>query len=168
MTFAEQFLQHNTKVLLTPFCSYRLLGVNDLSTIPIQDEPDIDCNSFSLTTHQKEYCQYAPELLNVIALGTRLGILECQSIFSVSRWNCTTFVGNDLFGSFVNTCKCLLRKKCMVHFSGRREEMGKVGNLNVPASKRVCKLTDKVDPVIFSDPDPQTILDLKVQYSGKT
>lgn len=46
--------------------------------------------------------------------------------------------------------------------------MGKVGNLNVPASKRVCKLTDKVDPVIFSDPDPQTILDLKVQYSGKT
>ena len=77
--------------------------MNDLSLKVVPDNPsDVDCDALGLQDWQREYCKYSPELLSVIAYGTRLGILECQNLFSVSRWNCTTFFGENLFGSFVN------------------------------------------------------------------
>ncbi len=61
-------------------------------------------NQGILSDEQTEKCTNVDGESSVpaIAQGTRRAILECQSRFDNNRWNCTTFEGNNLFGSFVS------------------------------------------------------------------
>lgn len=55
---------------------------------------------------QISQCQSEPVIRDSLARGARAAIIDCQRQFNESRWNCPTFYGANLFGSFVATCKC--------------------------------------------------------------
>ncbi len=58
-----------------------------------------------LSNNQENVCAEdgnGADTVPAIARGTRQAILQCQTQFECSRWNCTTFIGDNLFGSFVS------------------------------------------------------------------
>ena len=65
----------------------------------------MDCGSLNrslATPRELDFCKQNKTLVQLIAVGNRRGILECQDTFAGSRWNCTTFHGDNLFGKFIN------------------------------------------------------------------
>ena len=88
----------------------RSLGLSNCA-----NKDDNSCNNCDtleqdgfLDTNQKDLCSAnndGTEAVPAIARGTRQAILQCQTQFNSSRWNCTTFQGNHLFGSFVSECE---------------------------------------------------------------
>ena len=80
-----------------------MLGVEDISKS--SDSSGFDCESLNrslATTRELEFCKENKTLVQLIAAGSRKAIVQCQQQFSASRWNCTTFQGDDLFGKFIN------------------------------------------------------------------
>ncbi len=93
-----------TRTLL--FSSCRSLGVNPISTNKCtDDDPCPTCDELqnsTLTSSQGTLCQQSVAAVKNIARGVRQAIISCQSHFTNSRWNCSTFFGSDLFGQFIN------------------------------------------------------------------
>ena len=74
--------------------------------------PDpVDCQNVispaNLTSTQLAGCNDADanKIFRSFSVGTRNGIIQCQRSFNLSLWNCTTFNGRNLFGSFINNSK---------------------------------------------------------------
>ena len=47
------------------------------------------------------FCESRVKTIETIATGVRKGIVQCQEQFAEAKWNCTTFVGDNLFGAFI-------------------------------------------------------------------
>ena len=95
-------LSFSSLSLSSYFSLLRSLGVvRDLSEHVVESTP---CNSLStiLNGTQLNFCNYNQKVINSIAIGARRGIIACQNGFENWRWNCTTFTGDYLFGSFVS------------------------------------------------------------------
>ena len=58
--------------------------------------------------HQEKACRKDPATIPAIARGIRKAIIDCQTRFNESRWNCSTFYGEHLFGAFIDQSKLLL------------------------------------------------------------
>lgn len=51
---------------------------------------DRGCNNIAgLVKEQKALCRQNPALMEVIGLGAKLGLQECQHQFATSKWNCS-------------------------------------------------------------------------------
>ena len=81
--------------------THRSLGLQECAASFSQCDNCADTHLF--TSHQQQLCSDNGEtqLVRAISRGTLESIRDCQRQFSNSQWNCTTFKGDYLFGSFV-------------------------------------------------------------------
>ena len=93
--------------LLTPHTctlSHRALGVSGCSQLSGTTCPS--CTQLNqdnlLTEAQRGICQNDDATVKAVSRGARKAIIDCQAQFNNLKWNCSTFYGENLFGSFVN------------------------------------------------------------------
>ena len=55
-----------------------------------------------LNEAQRGICQNDGATVKAVSRGARKAIIDCQAQFKNLKWNCSTFYGDNLFGSFVN------------------------------------------------------------------
>ena len=55
-----------------------------------------------LNEAQRGICQEDGATVTAISRGARKAIIDCQAQFKNLKWNCSTFYGDNLFGSFVS------------------------------------------------------------------
>eukprot|EP00731_Ephydatia_muelleri_P015360 Em0008g1080a len=67
------------------------------------DPSTLDCSnsSFLGSPFARSVCAMDKNIVLAIARGTHSAVLQCQSQFGKMRWNCTTFLGQYLFGKFI-------------------------------------------------------------------
>lgn len=63
----------------------------------------LDCSNSTYlgSPFAKAVCASDKNIVFAIARGTHSAVLQCQSQFGNFRWNCTTFLGQYLFGKFI-------------------------------------------------------------------
>ena len=92
---------------------FRSLGIQDCAT---SFTDCTDCDETELfDSHQEALCLVhgQSELVRAMAKGILEIIRSCQREFTGTKWNCTTFRGNHLFGSFVENGRCVCVCVCV-------------------------------------------------------
>ena len=86
--------------------------MSTVSEQPVDESSErVDCNNViapvNLTASLMAGCnkQSVNRVFRSLSVGTRNGIIQCQRSFNRSLWNCTTFNGENLFGSFTKNSK---------------------------------------------------------------
>lgn len=82
--------------------SWWSLGVNDcaLTNGNCDNCQTLRTQNF-LTGTQVERCSQDQQTIRAVSRGARDAIIQCQATFYNRKWNCSTFFGEHLFGSFV-------------------------------------------------------------------
>ena len=83
--------------------SHRALGVSGCSATNGNCPSCAELNEDNLLNEaQRGICQRDGATVTAISRGARKAIIDCQAQFKNLKWNCSTFYGDNLFGSFVN------------------------------------------------------------------
>ena len=88
---------------LTLTYSHRALGVSGCSATNGNCPSCAQLNEDNLLNEaQRGICQRDGATVTAVSRGARKAIIDCQAQFKNLKWNCSTFYGDNLFGSFVN------------------------------------------------------------------
>ena len=83
--------------------SHRALGVSGCSATNGNCPSCAQLNEDNLLNEaQRGICQRDGATVTAVSRGARKAIIDCQAQFKNLKWNCSTFYGDNLFGSFVN------------------------------------------------------------------
>ena len=113
-------LQHNFYNVSSSANNNHVVNLNP-DNFFIESLQNLPCNKLSgLSKGQQQLCQLNKDHIPFVGRGARDSIIECQFQLKNSKWNCSTFDDNSVFGPILKSGESLFQEKTL--FPSRLED----------------------------------------------